>query len=534
MSPNEKIPTNPPPLSSEARDLLVRFRRRWQSGRRLDIAEATADAPEAEQARILEELVQMELGLRLKAGEGARADDYVRRFPALEANAEAVVQLISAEFRLRAKRESVDPREFRRRFPNHTALIDELVREAAQSQFATAPPEEEDGSLESTNIPTCKVTDVQEQVGFGGDDPKQVDLGFLQPTRTGDDIGRLGSYRLLSVLGTGGMGMVFQAEDIHLRRPVAVKVMKPDLAKDSSARQRFLREARACAGLHSDYVVTIHQVGEDCNVPYFAMEFLEGMSLERWLKTDRKLSIPQVVRLGYQIAQGLAAVHAAGLVHRDIKPANIWLDKTSGRAKILDFGLARNLTEHINLTLTGTLVGTPAYMSPQQAKGETIDHRSDLFSLGSLLYRLLAGRLPFRGDTMMEVLCAVAMETPRPIREQNPAVPAELETLVVQLMEKDPDKRPQSADEVFKRLRAMTPSGAAIPAVPKTPTSLPSVPTNVSSGPGSSPGRGDPVAPPTTLTTLLLRRPLLWIVAGLAALTAVLLVFDIIMRIRKL
>src|SRR5207248_6897379 len=164
---------------------------------------------------------------------------------------------------------------------------------------------------------------------------------FLSPPQKSGELGRLGQYRILKQLGQGGMGVVFQAEDRQLRRLVALKVMRPDLAAQDQARARFLREARAAAALKHDHIVTIYQVGDDRGVPFLAMEFLAGKSLEEWLRPDRRASIPEAITIAKQIARGLAAAHATGLIHRDIKPANLWLEAPRGRVKILDFGLAR-------------------------------------------------------------------------------------------------------------------------------------------------------------------------------------------------
>jgi hypothetical protein len=276
---------------------------------------------------------------------------------------------------------------------------------------------------------------------------------FLAPAQAPGDLGRLGSYRVLKVLGAGGMGVVFQAEDIQLKRLVALKAMKPSLAASDSARQRFLREAQTAAAIEHDHIVTIHQVGEDRGVPFIAMPFLRGQPLDHWLEGGRKPSIAQAVRLGQQIAAGLAAAHERGLIHRDIKPGNIWLESTTNRVKILDFGLARSVDDRAHLTQSGAIVGTPAYMSPEQARGEAVDHRTDLFSLGCLLYRLVTGRVPFEGSSTMAVLSALALTDPKPVRELNPDVPPALAELIHRLLAKEPKQRPASANEVVQALQ---------------------------------------------------------------------------------
>jgi WD40 repeat protein len=287
-------------------------------------------------------------------------------------------------------------------------------------------------------------------------DPTHDLHGFLAPAQGPDELGRLGVYRVLRLLGAGGMGMVYQAEDTQLQRVVALKVMKPEVAKNATARERFLREARAAARLRSDHVVTIHQVGEDHRVVFLAMEFLEGMSLEDWLKKGRRPTLAQALRIGRQIALGLAEAHAAGLIHRDIKPGNVWLEsRHQGRVKLPDFGLARAAAADHQLTQSGAIVGTPAYMAPEQARGERVDQRADLFSLGVVLYRLTTGRLPFRGDNTLSVLSSLALDNPPPVCEVNPGVPPALSDLVMRLLSKDPAGRPASARAVAEALQTV-------------------------------------------------------------------------------
>ncbi len=287
---------------------------------------------------------------------------------------------------------------------------------------------------------------------------------FLAPAQSPDELGRLGQYRVLRVLGAGGMGVVFQAEDPRLQRLIALKAMLPGLAASDSAKQRFLREARAAAALKHDHIVTIHQVDEDRGVPFLAMEFLEGEPLDDRLKREGKLPLTEVLRIGREIAEGLAAAHERGLIHRDIKPANVWLEGKKGRVKILDFGLARAATGEAHLTQSGAIVGTPAYMAPEQAQGKNLDPRADLFSLGCVLYRTATGEAPFRGADMISTLMAVATENPAPPVSLNVEMPAELSDLIMQLLAKKPEDRPESAQalaEILERMAHETPPRAA-------------------------------------------------------------------------
>jgi len=276
---------------------------------------------------------------------------------------------------------------------------------------------------------------------------------YLDPPRGPDEIGRLAHYRVLGVLGEGGMGTVFEAEDPRLMRAVALKVMKRELAENPAAHQRFLREAQAMAAVHSEHIVTIHEVGEQNGLPYIAMELLRGAPLDTWTSRGPEPPPAQILDIGLQIAKGLDAAHCLGLIHRDIKPGNIWIDEKTGRVKILDFGLARPASTNMRLTETGIVMGSPSYMAPEQADGLALDGRSDLFSLGCVLYELAAGRPPFLGATAMAVLKAVALHEPTPVSKLNPAIPPALEGLIAQLLAKAPSDRPTSARAVVESLQ---------------------------------------------------------------------------------
>jgi tRNA A-37 threonylcarbamoyl transferase component Bud32 len=289
-------------------------------------------------------------------------------------------------------------------------------------------------------------------------------------------LGRLGGFRILKVLGHGGMGVVFQAEDAKLGRPVAIKAMLPHLAGSKSAQERFLREARAAAALEHDHIVPILQVGEDQGAPFIVMPLLKGEPLDARLRRQEKLPVAEVLLIGREMAEGLAAAHARGLIHRDIKPGNVWLEDRSDmrprlspaeqrqprplvateyRVKILDFGLARASAQESGLTQQGAIIGTPAYMAPEQARGQKVDARCDLWSLGVVLYRMCTGRLPFQGADTVATLMAVATHEPPPPARVNLAVPAGLSDLVMKLLEKDPARRLASAQGVAAALRQL-------------------------------------------------------------------------------
>lgn len=281
---------------------------------------------------------------------------------------------------------------------------------------------------------------------FIGPQIKQV-LEVLSPTDDPQSLGRFGNYEVLGVVGAGGMGVVLKAYDRPLDRTVAIKVMAPHLALSGAARQRFSREARAAAAVLHPNVIAIFGVATDAVLPYLVMPYIGGASLQKRLDNGGPLPVEDVVRIGLQIAAGLTAAHGQGLVHRDIKPANILLDQGVERLVITDFGLARTVDD-ASVTRTGVIAGTPQFMSPEQVRGDAVDARSDLFSLGSVLYTACTGRVPFRAETPYGILRRITDERPRPIREINPQVPAWLCQLVERLLAKRPEDRYQSAERV--------------------------------------------------------------------------------------
>jgi WD40 repeat protein len=300
-------------------------------------------------------------------------------------------------------------------------------------------------------------------------------LDFLAPSTDPTALGRLGHYEIRDVIGRGGMGIVLRAVDEALHRTVAIKVLAPQLAAGAAARMRFTREARAAAAVRDLHVVGIYAVEEDNGLPYLVMEYVAGQSLQQRLDRDGPLGLSEVLRIGMQTAAGLTAAHAQGLIHRDVKPANILLENGVERVKLTDFGLARAVDD-ASLSQSGLIAGTPQYMAPEQAGGKAVDHRADLFSLGSVLYAACTGRPPFRGDGTMATLKCVCEENPRPIREVSPELPEWLVDIIAKLQSKDPAGRFQSAAEVAELLgrhlahlqepeRATMPAGVYSPAV---------------------------------------------------------------------
>lgn len=343
-----------------------------------------------------------------------------------------------------------------RRLGNFTAAKDQWTDVAAQLSGAT-----DCKTLSRTSMnPTYKNT-------------APVALDFLGPTDDPQMLGRFGGYEIAGVIGVGGMGIVMKGFDRPLNRFVAIKALLPTYASSGAARKRFAREARAAAAVVHDNVIAIHGVSVDAedtaeglpniesehastagpeSLPYLVMPYVRGESLQKRLNRIGSLTVEEVLRISMQVASGLAAAHQQGLVHRDIKPANILLPEGVDRVKLTDFGLAR-AADDASLTRTGVIAGTPQYMSPEQAIGDAVTTKSDLFSLGSVMYAMCTGRVPFRAESPLSVLRRIVDEQPRPIREINPDIPKWFCEIVASLHAKSPADRPSCAGEVATTLQ---------------------------------------------------------------------------------
>lgn len=316
---------------------------------------------------------------------------------------------------------------------------------------------------------------------------------LLEPSEEAATLGTLDSLRVYGVLGQGGMGVVVRALDPALGRDLAVKLLSPMLSSCGTARQRFFREAQAAAAVVHPNIVPIFSVSEQQSsgqaantqnvapqaktaprpIPYITMPLITGGNLQQLLDRDGPLPVERVLSIGHQIAEGLAAAHAQGIIHRDIKPANLMLDGGGFRVMITDFGLARALDD-TTMTGSGMLAGTPQYMSPEQARGQTLDHRSDLYSLGAVLYALATGRPPVSGTSTMEILHNIGKRKQKPVSEVNELYPEWFDRLVLRLMQPQVEKRIATAEDAASILReslshARSPRRVPLPAVLRKP-----------------------------------------------------------------
>jgi eukaryotic-like serine/threonine-protein kinase len=297
---------------------------------------------------------------------------------------------------------------------------------------------------------------VDEPRSSGGSTPilrgaRPIKLDFLSPGAHPELLGQLGRYQIEHVIGAGGMGIVLKGFDTNLNRPVAIKVLAPHLAHNGAARQRFAREARAAAAVVHEHIVAIYNVESEQETPFIVMQYVPGRSLQDRVDQGGPLTAEEISRIGMQAAAGLSAAHAQGVIHRDVKPGNILLENGVERVLLTDFGLAR-AADDASLTHSGIVAGTPHYMSPEQASGEATDGRSDLFSLGAVLYFMATGHPPFRAEQAMAVLNRICRDRHRPVRDVNPHVPYELADVIDRLLEKRPSRRFASAEDVRQAL----------------------------------------------------------------------------------
>ncbi|HWE35207.1 MAG TPA: protein kinase [Isosphaeraceae bacterium] len=397
------------------REPIIReFDRAWRVGLRPAIEGYLPRADPAERRSVLIELVHTELEYRVKDGEPARAEDYLRRFPELAGDRETERELIEAELELRRRRDpGLDLDDYLARFPaHHEALL------ALRGRLATA------------------------------DRPASA-----APARPAAAARALGKYELLEEVGRGTAGVVYRARDAELDRVVALKVPRADRLESAEDVAPFLREARSAAQLHHPNIVRLLDFGRADGSCFLAYEFVAGTTLARRLATGR-IPFRQAAALAGQIAGALGHAHRMGVIHRDLKPANVLID-AEGRPCLADFGLARRQEGEVTVTPDGAALGTPAYMPPEQVRGEShrVDGRADLFSLGVMLYEMLAGERPFRGDTRPALYRQILEDEPYPPRRRNDRIPRDLETICLKCLEKEPAGRYATADDLAEDLR---------------------------------------------------------------------------------
>lgn len=317
---------------------------------------------------------------------------------------------------------------------------------------STDSPADNSPALAVTRSPEQSEVDRESAISKLADDG----LGFLSPSDDPAFIGQLHHFQIARILGRGGMGIVLEGFDTHLQRAVAIKVLNPQFQQNDIARQRFCREGRAAAAISHEHVVAMHQVARstDEGVAYLVMQMIDGDTLESRLDGGRVLPPQEVARIGMQVAAGLSAAHARGMVHRDIKPANILIENESERVKLTDFGLAR-ASDDVKLTQTGMVTGTPLYMAPEQAMGGAADERSDLFSLGAVMYEMATGKSPFQAPTAVGVMKRIMDETPDAPSILNAAISKPLSDLIMSLLSKKPEDRPESSAAVATALASI-------------------------------------------------------------------------------
>jgi serine/threonine protein kinase/DNA-binding SARP family transcriptional activator len=437
--------------------LLEAFEDAWRRGQRPAVEDFLPDG--AAEPELLLDLLQADLEYRLKAGESARAEDYLGRFPQVARRPEFVLDLIGREYCLRRAREpGLGAGEYAARFPH---LRDQLPRHLPPVEGAV--PRAEEPAEAGSGEPDTSLPGPSALAGTG------EDLGRKRPSPEAPWVyPAIAGFEVLGLLGRGGMGVVYQARQVQLNRLVALKMIRAGEHAGPEDLARFRAEAEAVARLQHPHIVQIFEVGEHAGLPFFALEYLEGGSLQHRLQGS-PLPAREAAQLVQTLARAIHAAHQRGIIHRDLKPANVLLDQ-DGRPKITDFGLAKRVEGGAGLTQSGVVMGTPSYMAPEQARGrgKAVGPAADVYALGAVLYECLTGRPPFKAATPLDTMLQVRSDEPVPPRRLQPKTPPDLETICLKALQKEPGKRYASATALADDLKRFL-SGEPIQARPSTP-----------------------------------------------------------------
>jgi len=450
-------------------EIVGRFEQSWQSTQRPSIDDfVPQDVDPASRLQILRELVSRDLEYRIQHGESARIEEYLDRYAELADNESIALELISLECDLLGKDGAASIDEYAGRFPTFCEQLPKQLTKVTGRKRKVR-----------LNCPLCDES--IEVVAARGESAAcsvcqgEFDIDAMSNTSWAPDrLPHLDKYQLLEKVGQGAFGTVYRARDGELDRIVAVKIPRSGRFISADEEDRFLREARSVARLNHPGIVAVYDVGRYDDFPFIVTEYVDGVTLDELLHSHRP-QFREAAMLIAELADALQHAHERGVIHRDLKPANVMLESASGRsasgteskssndsssmpgydrARLMDFGLARREGVDVAVTLEGQVLGTPAYMSPEQARGESssVDERSDVYSLGVVLHEMLSGVLPFRG-TMRMLLHQVVHDEPPPPRKFNSRVPYELDTICLKCLEKDPARRYTSAADLAAELR---------------------------------------------------------------------------------